>query len=76
LFALRILAEQFLLYFQCEAVRHRPMTMKKLGKKLDELIAVNDDEVFPSYLSGIDRNRAGRASRAAAARRSAAHLFS
>ncbi|MEH2543224.1 MULTISPECIES: RhuM family protein [unclassified Bradyrhizobium] len=58
LFALHILAEQFLLYVQSKAVRNKVMTMADLSKKLDELIAVNDYEVFGGYKSGVSRQRA------------------
>jgi hypothetical protein len=58
LVVLHILAEQFLLYVQSKAVRNKPMTMSELGAKLDDLIAVNDYEVFPGYKRGIDRQRA------------------
>jgi hypothetical protein len=58
LFALHILAEQFLLYVQSKAVRNKPMTMSELGSKLDDLIAVNDYEVFHGYKFGADRERA------------------
>jgi hypothetical protein len=58
LFALHILAEQFLLYVQSKAIRGKSMMMKELGRKLDELIAVNDYEVFAGYKPGADRERA------------------
>jgi hypothetical protein len=58
LFVLHILAEQFLLYVQSKAVRNKPMTMSELGSKLDDLIAVNDYEVFTGYKPGADRQRA------------------
>ena len=53
-----MLAEQFLLYVQSKAMRNKPMTMSELGRKLDELIAVNDYEVFKGYKPGADRQRA------------------
>jgi len=58
LIILHMLAEQFLLYVQSKAMRNKPMTMSELGRKLDELIAVNDYEVFKGYKPGADRQRA------------------
>jgi len=58
LFALHILAEQFLLYVQSKAIRNKPMTMSELGAKLDDLIAVNDYEVWKGYKAGDQRTRA------------------
>jgi hypothetical protein len=58
LFALHILAEQFLLYVQSKAIRNKPMTMSELGSKLDDLIAVNDYEVWKGYRNGDQRRRA------------------
>jgi hypothetical protein len=58
LIVLHMLAEQFLLYVQSKAMRNKPMTMSELGRKLDELIAVNDYEVFKGYKPGADRQRA------------------
>lgn len=58
LFVLHILAEQFLLYVQSKAVRNKPVTMSELGAKLDDLIAVNDYEVWKGYRAGDQRQRA------------------
>jgi hypothetical protein len=58
LIVLHMLAEQFLLYVQSMAMRNKPLTMSELGKKLDELIAVNDYEVWKGYPAGSDRKRA------------------
>lgn len=60
LYTLHILAEQFLLFVQSKAMRRKTMTMKDLAKKLDELIAVNDYEVFPGYKSGTNKAMADR----------------
>lgn len=60
LFTLHILAEQFLLFVQSKAMRGMSMTMKDLAKKLDQLIAVNDYEVFPGYKPGTNKAMADR----------------
>ena len=60
LYTLHILAEQFLLFVQSKAVRRKTMTMKDLAKKLDELIAVNDYEVFPGYKPDTNKAMADR----------------
>jgi hypothetical protein len=60
LYTLHILAEQFLLFVQSKAMRRMSMTMKDLAKKLDQLIAVNDYEVFPGYKAGTSKAMADR----------------
>lgn len=60
LYTLHLLAEQFLLFVQSKAVRRKAMTMTELAKKLDELIAVNDYEVFPGYKPGRNKTMADR----------------
>jgi hypothetical protein len=49
LYTLHILCEQFLLYIQSKALRGKTMTMKELGRKLDDLLRVNDYPVFDGY---------------------------
>jgi hypothetical protein len=60
LYTLHILAEQFLLFVQSKAMRRKTMTMRDLAKKLDELIAVNEYEVFPGYKPGTNKAMADR----------------
>jgi len=49
LYTLHILCEQFLLFVESRAIRGKPMTMRELGSKLDDLFRVNDYPVFPGY---------------------------
>ena len=60
LYTLHLLAEQFLLFVQSKALRRKAMMMKDLAKKLDELIAVNEYEVFPGYKPGTNKEMADR----------------
>jgi len=49
LYTLHILCEQFLLYVESKAIRGKKMTMSELGRKLDELLRVNDYPVFGGW---------------------------
>jgi hypothetical protein len=49
LYTLHLLCEQFLLYVESKAMRGKSMTMAELGKKLDELLRVNDYAVFTGW---------------------------
>jgi hypothetical protein len=49
LYTLHILCEQFLLYVESKAIRGKTMTMGELGRKLDELLRVNDYPIFGGW---------------------------
>jgi hypothetical protein len=49
LYTLHLLCEQFLLYVESKAMRGKSMTMAELGRKLDELLRVNDYSVFTGW---------------------------
>jgi|APCry1669192522_1035417.scaffolds.fasta_scaffold01101_10 hypothetical protein len=49
LYTLQILCEQFLLFVESKALRKQKTTMKDLGRKLDDLMKVNDYPVFAGY---------------------------
>ena len=67
LFILHILCEQFLLYIQGKAARGRPMTMRELGVKLDDLLRLDDVAVLPGH-KDLHRDRAVRHAQAEYAR--------
>jgi hypothetical protein len=49
LYTLHILCEQFLLYVESKAIRGKTITMGELGRKLDELLRVNDYPIFGGW---------------------------
>lgn len=55
---LHIVSEQFLLHVQSKAIRNIAMTMSELAKKFDELLRVNDYEVFTGYGRNFQKPRA------------------
>ena len=59
LYGLHILCEQFLLSVQSQAARGRPMTMRGLADKLDDLLRVDDYPVLPGH-KDLHRDRAVR----------------
>ena len=59
LYALHILCEQFLLYVQGQAARGRPLTMRGLAAKLDDLLRLDEFPVLPSH-KDLHRDRAVR----------------
>ena len=67
LFILHILCEQFLLYIQGKAARGRPMTMRELGAKLDDLLRLDEVPVLPGH-KDLHRDRAVRHAQAEYAR--------
>ena len=59
LYALHVLCEQFLLYVQGQAARGRPMAMRTLVTKLDDLLRIDDFPVLPGH-KDLHRDRAVR----------------
>ena len=59
LYALHILCEQFLLYVQGQAARGRPMTMRGLAEKLDDLLRFDEFPALPGH-KDLHRDRAVR----------------
>jgi hypothetical protein len=63
LYILHLLCEQFLLFAESKAMRKKPLTMRHLLDKLDDLLRINEYPIFSDYRGQYLREKAERHAR-------------